>query len=183
MLINLTHYRRVERGFSLIELMIAIGIVAITAVIAVPSFIGTTNRYKAMSEVSGFAGDLGFARSEAIKQGSSVTICVSSDGVTCLAANNWEQGWIMFSDPNANKTVGTIIRRQKSFTTSDTFIADNSASSITYSRDGFTIGLPGTGVVTVTLHTTPTDNQTTQCVAISKTGRHVTQAAGTGACA
>ena len=139
MLINLTHYRRVERGFSLIELAIAIGIVAITAVLATPSFIGITNKYKALGEVTGFAGDLGFARSEAIKQGSPVTMCVSSDGSTCIAGNTWHLGWIMFADPNADKTVGTILRRQNSFTSSDTFIADNSASSITYSRDGFTI--------------------------------------------
>jgi type IV fimbrial biogenesis protein FimT len=42
------------------------------------------------------------ARSEAIKRGVRVTICKSNNGAACTNANNWDQGWIVFTDENNN---------------------------------------------------------------------------------
>ena len=173
---------RQQSGFTLIEVMIVVAIMGIFLAIAAPSLVATTQRFRALGETSGFVKDLQFARSEAIKQGIPVTLCASSDGATCLSSTTWNTGWIIFADPAANKTVGTILRLQKGWTGTDTLVADNSVSSLTYSRDGFMIALPGTGTVTFTLHTTPANSFATQCVAIIKTGRQVVQAAGTGAC-
>ncbi|MGS0741683.1 GspH/FimT family pseudopilin [Glaciimonas sp. GG7] len=170
-------------GFTLIEVMIVVAIIGIFMAVAMPSFMGTTQRFRSLGEISGFTKDLQFARSVAIEQGLPATICASVDGATCSSSTSWNTGWIVFVDPLANQTVGTILRLQKSFVGTDTLVANNAVSWLTYSRDGFMVALPGTGTVTFTLHTTPVNSAATQCVAIIKTGRDVVQAAGTGACA
>ena len=83
-------------GFTLIEMMIAITLMAILMAIAVPSFKDAS----LSSEVRSIANDLvahaALARSEAIKRNAIVTLCVSADGATC-GAGGWEQGWIVTS--------------------------------------------------------------------------------------
>jgi type IV fimbrial biogenesis protein FimT len=45
------------------------------------------------------------ARSEAVKRSVRVTVCKSADGATCAAGGDYEQGWIVFNDPNSNAAV------------------------------------------------------------------------------
>ena len=177
--------RQSQNGITLIEVIVVVAIVGILISIAAPSFVTTTQKFRILEKASSFVGALQFARAEAIKEGAPVTICASSDGATCLNVNTWQKGWIIFSDPLANKTVGTILKKQKSWTSTDTMLADNSVSSVTFSRDGFAIALPvtaGTGMVTFTLHSTPINTNATRCISLNKIGRQETQIAGTGAC-
>lgn len=169
-------------GFTLVEMMVVVAIVVILSAVSVPSFRGTIQSFRAQSTASTLRGALQFARSEAIKQGIPVTMCVSSNGSSCTSGNSWQSGWITFADPNADKTVGTLLKLQKALTSTDTLVADQSVGAVTFSRDGFMIGLPGTGDVTFTIRSTPVNTYATRCVAISKTGRSTTQTAGTGAC-
>jgi prepilin-type N-terminal cleavage/methylation domain-containing protein len=50
--------RRREAGFSLIEILVVIVLIAIIAAIAVPSFLSTSNKTKARSEVGAIFNDL-----------------------------------------------------------------------------------------------------------------------------
>ena len=54
------------------------------------------------SGVNQLMAELNLARSEAIKRGTAVSLCRSSDGKTCTDNSEWHDGWIMFSDPNEN---------------------------------------------------------------------------------
>jgi type IV fimbrial biogenesis protein FimT len=45
------------------------------------------------------------ARSEALKRNTRVTVCKSADGAACTNAGNWDQGWIVFDDPNGDAAV------------------------------------------------------------------------------
>lgn len=178
-------YRNQNRptGFSLIEVLVVIVIVAILAALAGPSFTKTTQRFRSLGEVNGFVGDLQFARSEAIKQGLPITLCVSNDGASCLTSNNWHTGWIVFTDAASNQTPCTtcILRKQQSWVGSDTFAASNTTAAITYSRDGFR-GFPASsaGPIKLTLLTSPLNNNATQCVTVSQTGRQTTLPYGPG---
>jgi type IV fimbrial biogenesis protein FimT len=168
----------------MVEIIVVIAIVAILAMIAVPSFVSSTQRIRVASNASSLFSAMTFARSEAIKRGIPVTICASSDQATCLSSNVWETGWIVFADPNADKTVSAILKAQPKLKGTDTFRASNAAASVTFSRDGFAMGFPtGVPTLTFTAHSTPDDVNATKCVALSKTGRMATQAAGTGSCA
>ena len=72
-----------QTGFTVTELMVVVAIVAILLGVGVPSYRYITNAYRMSAEVNGLLGDLQYARSEAIKEGQTVTTCVSKDGIAC----------------------------------------------------------------------------------------------------
>ena len=168
-------------GFTMVELIVVMAIAAILMAVVVPGFTTAIQKAATNREINAFVGDLGFLRAEAVKEGVPVTMCASVDGVTCSGTVNWQFGWIIFSNPNLTTTAGAPIRKQIAFTSTDTFVADNATSSITYTSEGFTRNLAG-NPVTFTLHTTPVVTTLTQCVAINIAGRHILQQLGTGNC-
>ena len=173
------------RGFTLIELLVTIALAGVLLSVAAPSMTKMIGANRVQTETSTFVNDLQFARSEAIKEGQPVTVCPSSDGASCLAANTWQQGWIVFSDPNGNATVDPSedvpLRKRPAFKGGDTFAAAPSATAVTFNREGFTSSL-GTSVVTFKLHTGDNFGKSTRCVAVSIGGRLTTQATGQGSC-
>jgi type IV fimbrial biogenesis protein FimT len=96
---------RDQRGFTIIEMMTAILILAILVAIAVPSFRSIIQNNSIVANHNELVASLSYARSEAIKRVTSVTVCSSTNNTSCAASNNWSTGWIVFNDPNANATV------------------------------------------------------------------------------
>ena len=86
-----------SRGFTLIELMVTIAIVAILMVVAVPSFI----TYQRNSELTSFSNTLlasiNAARGEAMKRGRYAMV-VPADGLL------WSSGWVVFVDVDGART-------------------------------------------------------------------------------
>lgn len=138
---------RRSAGFTLLELMSVVSIVAILMAIGAPSYRYITNSNRLTAEVNGLLGDLQFARAEAVKEGQTVTVCASSDGATCSTGGtgtSWEIGWIVFSDGGTLGAVDGsdfILRIQKPFSNGDTFTAKSKVQAITFNRDGFASGL------------------------------------------
>ena len=174
-----------QTGVTLIELIIVIAIVAILAQVAVPSFVSSTQRMRLLGHASALSGTFSFARSEAIKRGVPVSVCASADGAACLTNGNWEKGWIAFTDPTASgasPASTAIIKIQPPLGGTDTLRASNSTSTMTFSRDGFAMMASATSLITFAIHTTPTNNVATRCVAVTNIGRLSTQLAGAGSC-
>ncbi|WP_444914810.1 GspH/FimT family pseudopilin [Microbulbifer sp. TRSA007] len=89
---------RKQYGFTLIELMTTLVVLAVLVGIAVPSFKDMINNSRSVALAEDLAGALNFARSEAVRRGGRVSICASTNGASCGAADTWNQGWIVFAD-------------------------------------------------------------------------------------
>ncbi|HUL65847.1 MAG TPA: GspH/FimT family pseudopilin [Burkholderiaceae bacterium] len=174
-----------SRGLTLVELLVTITILSVLVSAAVPSFTYALAGYRVSGQINGWLGDLQYTRAEAIKRGQTVTICISSDGATCVTgSSSWQQGWMVFADANGNALVDAgeaVLRKQAALNGNNTFVADNSVRSITFNRDGFAAGLPA-GNVTLTLHDSTGQSGLTRCVAVTTVGRTSVQKHGAGNC-
>ncbi len=167
-------------GVTLIELLTVMTIVAVLMAIGVPSYKYVTSSNRATSEINAILGDLQFARSEAIKEGQPVSVCVTTDPTdaspTCAtgASLGWQTGWLVFSDVNGDGKIespdDTVLKVQKQFSSQDTLQNDNATNEaiLTFSREGFTQNL--SGYVTFTLHDSPPNLQFTRCLLLSIVG-------------
>lgn len=168
-----------QQGFTLTELIVVVAIVAILLNIGIPSYRYISNSYRLSSEVNSLLGDLQLARAEAIKEGLTVTTCVSRDAATCdVGSITWQEGWIVFQDRNNNQTVDpgeTVLRVQAGFANTDTFRADNGVSSVTFNREGFATAAAGFPSATVTLHESTANAAWTRCLYITSTGLMATE--------
>ncbi|MEF8686196.1 UNVERIFIED_CONTAM: GspH/FimT family pseudopilin [Comamonas sp. A-3] len=94
--------RHFSRGFTAIELMVTVAILAVLAGLAAPSFNPIIERWRVRQVSEELQSTLYFARSEAIKRGGNVTILRSDDGGGCTAVGTdtslWSCGWIVFAD-------------------------------------------------------------------------------------
>ncbi|MDD5388418.1 MAG: GspH/FimT family pseudopilin [Gallionellaceae bacterium] len=86
-----------QRGLSLIELLVTMSIAVILLTIGVPSFIDMMAANTASSYANDLLADLNYARSEAITRGSRVVVCKGMSGVNC-SAGSWSDGWRVFED-------------------------------------------------------------------------------------
>lgn len=89
--------RPFPRGFTLVELLVTIAMVAILAAIAIPSFTHTIQRDGVSSASNRLMADLDYARSEAATRGTYVSVCPSTDGTSCSGSAAWESGWIVYT--------------------------------------------------------------------------------------
>ena len=92
-------------GYTLIELMAMLAVVSILVLIGLPSMSVFFESNRMISNSNDLVAGLNIARSEAIKQQIRVTLCQSADTASCTGSGQWEDGWIVFQDPNGNATV------------------------------------------------------------------------------
>lgn len=92
-----------SKGFTLIELMITLSVVAILAAIAAPSFNQMIRDSKITTRANDLLAVIQVARSEAVKRGVQVTM-MSRSGT----AQVWDSGWDIFTDWNRNEAIGDV---------------------------------------------------------------------------
>lgn len=100
-----------SRGFTIVELMTVIAILAVVTTLALPSFARVIQGASVSSTVNAFLGDLRFARAEAVRRGGNVVLCRSDDpeapSPACAsgpgpASAGWATGWVVFHDLDRN---------------------------------------------------------------------------------
>ncbi len=95
---------RRENGFTLIELMIAVGLTGLLLSMAVPALDIFVSNARQTGAINDFVSTIHQARSTAVTTNTRVTICPSAGGTNCEAVG-WNAGWIMFSDPDSDRQV------------------------------------------------------------------------------
>ena len=98
---------RGQLGFTLMELMVTISIVAIMATIAVPSFIEMIRNGRMASQTNDLVLALTYAKSEAVKRNALVKVLkIAGDTTSCGGgAVGWSKGWTVFIDNNNDGVV------------------------------------------------------------------------------
>jgi type IV fimbrial biogenesis protein FimT len=150
-------YRMQEAGFTLVEVMVVISIVAVLASIALPSM----RQFIVKTRISGIAnelvGSINYARSEAIRRGQVVVICARSTptSTVCGNTNQWDNGWIVCADltPAANNlctvtdaNLGGLLRVRDPVGAGFTINKDGAATFLRFNADGNLTGAGFTGI-------------------------------------
>lgn len=96
-----------SQGFTLLEVLVAVAILAILAMVAAPSFDGVLQRARIDTSANALRSALSEARSEAAFKRIPVTICVrNANADACNArSNEWQGGWIVFLDHDADGAI------------------------------------------------------------------------------
>lgn len=91
-----------DNGFTLVELLITVSILAILATVGVPSFQAIIQNSRATALTNDLVSALNLARSEATKRGIAVSVCATN--------NNWLNGWRVEPGNNCNANINDVIR-------------------------------------------------------------------------
>ena len=89
-------------GWSIVEILIGLTVIAFIFLISSP-VINTLTQKHSMTKTSGnLLTSLTLAQEEASRRRVKARVCPSSDGSSCRADGNWNRGWLVFMDSNAN---------------------------------------------------------------------------------
>ncbi len=149
------------KGFTIVELMIVVAVVAVLAAIGLPSMrdLLKTNRMKTVS--LDLYSSLTLARSEAIKRNSGSVSMIA-------AAGGWQNGWSVTCVDVAGSCGGAdVLLLSQEAVESDIALSGPAANIVTYGRDGrlttaaasFRITIPATASIAM------------RCVDVSVSGR------------
>lgn len=92
---------RPQHGVSLVEALAVIAITALLAAGAAPAYTRLVQENRLATQANGLLATLHYARNEAVKRASHVTVCAESGGA-CLSTSDWAQGWMAFADADGD---------------------------------------------------------------------------------
>jgi type IV fimbrial biogenesis protein FimT len=154
---NRSHCTR-HAGFTLIELMVTVSMVAILAALATPSFRELIEAQRLRDTAFSLVSDLTLARSEAIKRGGNVAITP--------VANAWSGGWAV-----AVVGAGDQLSEQRAPGTGVSM--NTAAASVVFDRNG-----RSTNANTVRFELTTSSGNRSRCISIDPSGRPKSVAVG-----
>jgi len=119
-----------QTGFTLIELMFTIVVLAVLLGIGVPNFRDFVRNSRMTSAANDLLADLNLARSEAVKRRVPVTLCKSTDGTSCSDTSDSTpfRRWIVFVDDANPAAASTTNDGNGAVETGETVLKDTSIS-------------------------------------------------------
>lgn len=99
------------QGFTLLEMMVTLAVVAILIMFGIPSMQGFTKNARLSAQSNEFITGIQLARGAAIKQQRNASICVSTTinntPPTCTGGTDWSVGWVVWVDQDRDGTLDT----------------------------------------------------------------------------
>ena len=131
-------------GFTLLELMITISVAAVLIAVGVPGMQDFVSSNRRAAEVNALVAALQFARSEAVARNRLVIMCPSTDGASCAASTEWEDGWIVHVDLNDDAVItdNEILRAEAG---AEVMTVRSDFQSLSYRPNGRIWTNPGAG--------------------------------------
>jgi type IV fimbrial biogenesis protein FimT len=117
-----------QEGFSLIELMVIVSVLAVALGLGIPAFNDMLSNNRMSTTVNDLVGSLHAARGEAITRRATVMLCpANAAGTGCQSGNNLKAGWLVFVDSNDDGSVDAgevILQQHGSIDTASVFALD-----------------------------------------------------------
>ena len=142
---------KMQKGFSLVELIVTVAIAAIVVSVGIPSLQSSMRDNRQSTAINELSSALQMARSSAISRRERVTVCKSPDGLNCVAdgaASDWTQGWIVFADPNnpnVRDNAEEILHVHRAVRGNVTISGNATvADRVAFQPQGMLAGVPGT---------------------------------------
>ena len=138
-----------QNGFTLLELLVTVGVIAIVVSIGVPSMASLIRGNRVVADANDFISTVHTARAVALNNVVQVTVCKSLDQASCSNAASWHDGWIIFIDNdedeirNLGGTPEPLIHAHKSLQRSNTLQSTAFANWIAFRPNGLAIGSAG----------------------------------------
>ncbi|MDZ4813299.1 MAG: GspH/FimT family pseudopilin [Pseudomonadota bacterium] len=108
----------ITRGFTLLEILVAVTVVSILLAIALPSYSAALGRADCNTLLTALMGSITDARGAAQNYESDAILCPSDDGASCSGKAQWQNGWIVGVDGNGDNSISggeSVISRQPGF--------------------------------------------------------------------
>ena len=156
-----------RQGFTSLELLITLVIVAVLVAMGVPAMTDLLDRMRTEDAVSRWQADLTYARQAAATYNTIVTVCPVDADNAC--AGDWSSGYHIFMDYNGNDTINDddeVLHQRSAIDQRDHTFASIGMTVIRFDTEGFT---QHSG----TLVYCPSDvnNELSQGLVISSTGQ------------
>lgn len=129
------------QGFTLLEMMVTLAVVAILIMFGIPSMQGFTKNARLSAQSNEFITGIQLARSAAIKQQRNASICISttisSTPPTCTGGTDWSAGWVVWVDQDRDGTLDAaeVLRVAEPLDGTSTFIS-TTLGQFTYAATG-----------------------------------------------
>lgn len=92
--------KRTPKGFTLIEMMLVLALIAILAGIGIPAFRDMILNNRIVNTANNLLATLQLARSEAATQHRQITVCPSSNQTSCAGNSVWTPGAVVLQGAN-----------------------------------------------------------------------------------
>lgn len=169
------HRSSSAKGFTLIELMVTIALMAIMLGIAAPSFVTFKRNSELTSIANNFLAALNAARTEAMKRNMFAMVMPANND------NDWSKGWTVFVDTNDNGVFDSgdiVVMKQESPPPYITLTGSNSTAAspsyVRYDGSGFSRPMnsdPSDTTLTIARSDASSDVRQIRRVKIAPTGR------------